>query len=85
VAVFGISQKELFGRGTERCRTEKGRYSGQRAGKNGPRHDEKSVGDLKKSGRKQHEDLAEKASPGSITSKSKLCYAPNIFMYVHQS
>ena|GEM_PF-2403303 len=36
---------------------------------NGPRPDEKSASDSEKSGRKQHEDLAEKPSPGSIVIK----------------
>ena len=36
---------------------------------NGPRSDEKSASDSEKSGRKQHENLAEKPSPGSIIIK----------------
>ena len=41
----------------------------QKTEENGPRHDEKSASNSEKSGRKQHEDLAEKASPGSIIIK----------------
>ena len=41
----------------------------QKLEENGPRPDEKSASDSEKSGRKQHEDLAEKPSPGSIIIK----------------